>query len=147
MSAKEYQKDIEIVRDEKTKVFTLRHHNVVATANAIGALFGPRVVLGAPVEEAPPVSLGTGTRSPASGRQSGSSGNSGNNGNSSNGGNNRSGSGSSGNNSGGGFTGGFGGGQGGARGGAGTVSDPRADMGDTHQQALAEPRLQAADTQ
>lgn len=145
MSAKEYQKDIEIVRDEKTKVFTLRHHNVVATANAIGALFGPRVVLGAPVEEAPPVSLGTGTRSPASGRQSGSSGNNGNNGNSSSG-NNRSGSGSSGNNSGGGqgggfsgggFTGGFGGGQGGARGGGGTVSDPRADMGRVSTESIA----------
>ena len=45
MSGSEYQKDLALVRDEQTKVFTLRHHNVVATANAVKGLFGSRVVL------------------------------------------------------------------------------------------------------
>jgi general secretion pathway protein D len=62
MSAEEYQKDLAIVRDEKTQVFTLRHHNVVAAANAIKGLFGTRVALANPVEEMPPVSLGAGDR-------------------------------------------------------------------------------------
>ncbi|MFT3848574.1 MAG: hypothetical protein QM739_07780 [Propionivibrio sp.] len=62
MSGDEYQKDLAIVRDEQTQVFTLRHHNVVSTANAIKGLFGARVQLSAPVEEAPPQSLGSGTR-------------------------------------------------------------------------------------
>ncbi|MDD5328503.1 MAG: hypothetical protein PHX38_00730 [Sulfuricella sp.] len=53
MSGPEYQKDLAIVRDEKTRVFTLRHHNVVATANAVKALFGARVNLSLPVEETP----------------------------------------------------------------------------------------------
>lgn len=62
MSGEEYQKDLAIVRDEQVRVFTLRHHNVVSTANAIRALFGTRVLLGMPVEEMPPVSLGSGNR-------------------------------------------------------------------------------------
>ncbi|MDP3650402.1 MAG: hypothetical protein Q8R67_01845 [Rhodoferax sp.] len=67
MSGEEYQKDLAIVRDEQTRVFTLRHHNVVATANAIKALFGGRVTLSAPVEEMPPSSLGSGSRTSTSG--------------------------------------------------------------------------------
>jgi type II secretory pathway component GspD/PulD (secretin) len=68
MSASEYQKDLAIVRDEKTQVFTLRHHNVVATANAVKALFGSRVTLSVPVEEMPPTSLGSGNRTSTGGR-------------------------------------------------------------------------------
>lgn len=79
MSGEEYQKDLAIVRDEKTKVFTLRHHNVVATANAIKGLFGHRVSLANPIEESPPVSLGSGNRSKTGGNSgSGSGSNSGN---------------------------------------------------------------------
>lgn len=70
MSAEEYQKDLAIVRDERTRVFTLRHHNVVSTANAIKGLFGQRVTLASPVEETSPTSLGAGTRT----RTGGSSG-------------------------------------------------------------------------
>lgn len=69
MSAEEYQRDLAIVRDEKTRVFTLRHHNVVAAANAIKALFGKQVALSMPVEEAPPVSLGAGNRTNAGGNR------------------------------------------------------------------------------
>lgn len=75
MSAEEYQKDLAIVRDEKTRVFTLRHHNVVATANAIKGLFGQRVNLSIPVEEAPPVSLGSGNRTKTGGASGSGSGN------------------------------------------------------------------------
>lgn len=74
MSGNEYQKDLALVRDEQTKVFTLRHHNVVATANAIKGLFGSRVVLSIPVEEMPPTSLGSGSRSSAGGNRSGGAG-------------------------------------------------------------------------
>ena len=77
MSGAEYQKDLAIVRDEQTRVFTLRHHNVVATANAVKALFGGRVSLTVPVEEMPPVSLGSGNRS-STGGSKGSSATSGN---------------------------------------------------------------------
>lgn len=73
MSSEEYQKDLAIVRDEKTQVFTLRHHNVVSTANAIKALFGARVALSNPIEEMPPTSLGSGNRTSSGGR--GGSGN------------------------------------------------------------------------
>ena len=62
MNGDEYQKDLAIIRDEQTRVFTLRHHNVVATANAVKALFGNRVQLQTPIEEAPPTSLGSGSR-------------------------------------------------------------------------------------
>lgn len=75
MSGEEYQKDLAIVRDEKTRVFTLRHHNVVATANAIKGLFGQRVSLSTPVEETPPTSLGSGTRARTGGSSGGGSGN------------------------------------------------------------------------
>ncbi|MDR0578321.1 MAG: hypothetical protein LBI87_12535 [Candidatus Accumulibacter sp.] len=76
MSGEEYQKDLAIVRDEQTRVFTLRHHNVVATANAIRALFGGRVQLAAPVEEMPPTSLGSGARVSAGGRSNSGGGSS-----------------------------------------------------------------------
>lgn len=68
MSGEEYQKDLAIVRDEKTRVFTLRHHNVVSTANAIKGLFGMRVTLSNPIEEMPPISLGSGNRTATGGR-------------------------------------------------------------------------------
>lgn len=133
MSAEEYQKDLAIVRDEKTQVFTLRHHNVVATANAIKGLFGTRVALANPVEEMPPVSLGSGNRTSTSGgnRTQGSNNANGNTGGI---GSNNTAGGSS--NAFGGSGGGFGntlsGGQGsgGTGGGAGaaTASDPRADL-------------------
>jgi general secretion pathway protein D len=71
MSGEEYQKDLAIVRDEETRIFTLRHHNVVSTANAIRALFGSRVQLVAPVEEMPPTSLGSGSRTSSGGSRSG----------------------------------------------------------------------------
>lgn len=74
MSGEEYQKDLAIVRDEKSRVFTLRHHNVVATANAVRALFGTRVMLSMPVEESPPVSLGSGNRVSTGGRSGSGSG-------------------------------------------------------------------------
>lgn len=74
MSGEEYQKDLAIVRDEKTQVFTLRHHNVVSTANAIKALFGARVALSNPIEEMPPTSLGSGNRTAAGGRGGAGSG-------------------------------------------------------------------------
>lgn len=74
MSASEYQKDLAIVRDEKTQIFTLRHHNVVSTAHAIKALFGSRVALSVPVEEMPPTSLGSGSRTNTGGRSGGSGG-------------------------------------------------------------------------
>lgn len=74
MSSEEYQKDLAIVRDEKTQVFTLRHHNVVSTANAIKALFGARVALSNPIEEMPPTSLGSGNRTVAGGRGGSGSG-------------------------------------------------------------------------
>lgn len=75
MSGEEYQKDLSIVRDEKTEIFTLRHHNVVATANAVKALFGSRVMLSLPVEEMPPTSLGSGSRTTTGGRTGSSTGN------------------------------------------------------------------------
>lgn len=125
MSAAEYQKDLAIVRDEKTRVFTLRHHNVVATANAIRALFGSRVALAAPVEEMPPVSLGAGNRQSTGNRNTGNG--SGNNNRSGNGGNSANGTAD---NSGFAATGSSGGLQGGTRGGTASaaVSDPRAEL-------------------
>ncbi|MDD3481403.1 type II secretion system protein GspD [Azovibrio restrictus] len=58
MSAEEYQRDVAITRDDITRSYVLRHHNVVAVAHAVKALFGARVQLSNPVEEMPPVSLG-----------------------------------------------------------------------------------------
>lgn len=51
MSADEYQRDISVFREEETRTLHLKHHNVVAAANAIQALFGSRVRLSRPVEE------------------------------------------------------------------------------------------------
>lgn len=76
MSGSEYQKDLALVRDEQTQVFTLRHHNVVSTANAIKAVFGARVILANPIEEMPPTSLGSGNRTSTGGSKSGSNGSS-----------------------------------------------------------------------
>lgn len=126
MSATEYQKDLAIVRDEKTRVFTLRHHNVVATANAVRALFGSRVALATPVEEMPPVSLGSGNRQKAGSRNTGNgngnrSGNNGNNSGTATGTADNSGFTASGNS---------GGLQGGSRGGGASaaVGDPRSEL-------------------
>jgi len=79
MSAEEYRRDLLVVRDEITQVFTLRHHNLVATANAIKALYGNRVLLALPVEESPPSSLGAGRRTPTGGASSRSASMAGNN--------------------------------------------------------------------
>jgi type II secretory pathway component GspD/PulD (secretin) len=76
MSAEEYQRDIAITRDDVTRTFVLRHHNVVAVANAIKALFGTRVALSTPVEETPPTSLGGTSRSQTGAGNKSSSGNS-----------------------------------------------------------------------
>jgi general secretion pathway protein D len=54
MNAQEYQQDIAITRDEITRSYVLRHHNIISIAHAIQALFGDRVSLIAPVEEDPP---------------------------------------------------------------------------------------------
>lgn len=62
MNAREYQQDIAITRDEITRNYVLRHHNVVSVANAISALFGNRVNLVEPVEEMPPVDMGGSSR-------------------------------------------------------------------------------------
>ncbi|MCE1170381.1 MAG: hypothetical protein LWW84_03490 [Azovibrio sp.] len=42
MSAEEYQRDVAITRDDITRSYVLRHHNVVAVAHAVKALFGTR---------------------------------------------------------------------------------------------------------
>ena len=140
MSGTEYQKDLALVRDEQTQVFTLRHHNVVSTANAVKAVFGARVILAIPVEEMPPTSLGSGNRTSTGGSKSGTSGNgsgTGNNRGNQNGTNN----GSAGNNSFGnnmgantqnaGMQGGTGGGQTAAN------YDPTADLGRMSQDRLS----------
>ncbi|MDR3214082.1 MAG: hypothetical protein LBT71_09255 [Azoarcus sp.] len=62
MDGKEYRQDIAITRDEITRNFVLRHHNVVSVANAVAALFGERVNLVEPVEEMPPLEMGSTTR-------------------------------------------------------------------------------------
>lgn len=51
MSAEEFQRDASVFREEDTRTFRLKHHNVVAAANAVRALFGLRVRLSRPVEE------------------------------------------------------------------------------------------------
>ncbi|MDR1661939.1 MAG: DUF3438 family protein [Azoarcus sp.] len=83
MDAKEYQQDIAITRDETTRSYALRHHNVVSIANAIAALFGDRVNLVEPVEEMPPVDMG-GTGRSQGGGLGGSYGGNGNGGGSGN---------------------------------------------------------------
>lgn len=77
MSAEEYQRDVAITRDDITRSYVLRHHNVVAVAHAVKALFGARVQLSTPVEEMPPVSLG-GTSRTSGGSASNRTGSSGN---------------------------------------------------------------------
>ncbi len=57
MSEEEFRHDIIVARDDKTRVLTLKHNNVVSAANAVQALFGSRVQLEIPVEEAPPIAL------------------------------------------------------------------------------------------
>ena len=45
LTTEEYQKDIVIHKEERTKVFTLLHENVISAATSINDLFGERVVL------------------------------------------------------------------------------------------------------
>ncbi|MDR1889608.1 MAG: hypothetical protein LBQ81_09575 [Zoogloeaceae bacterium] len=63
MSGREYQQDIAITRDDITRTWVLRHHNVISIANAIQALFGARVSLIEPVEEMPETDMGSTSRS------------------------------------------------------------------------------------
>ncbi|GAB6071117.1 hypothetical protein JCM30760_22140 [Thiomicrorhabdus hydrogeniphila] len=51
MTPKQFKEDVLVYRNESTKVFTLKHQNVVSAANAIKALFGNRVVLEEPVSD------------------------------------------------------------------------------------------------
>jgi general secretion pathway protein D len=51
MTSDEYQRDLTVFGEERSEVFALRHHNVVAAAHALRALFGSRVRLQAPQEE------------------------------------------------------------------------------------------------
>lgn len=78
MSAQEYQQDIAITRDDITRAFVLRHHNVVSIANAIRALLGSRVTLVEPIEEMAPVNMG-GTARTQSGSARGNGGSAGGN--------------------------------------------------------------------
>ncbi len=48
MTAEQFKEDVLVYRNESTKVFTLKHQNVVSAANAIKALFGSRVLLEEP---------------------------------------------------------------------------------------------------
>lgn len=45
MTAQEYQRDLVVVRDARTRVFTLLHPNAVLIASQIRDLYGPRVLL------------------------------------------------------------------------------------------------------
>ncbi len=51
MTAQEYQRDLVVVRDAKTKVFTLLHPNAVLIATQIRDLYGPRVILSLGIDE------------------------------------------------------------------------------------------------
>ena len=51
MTAEEYQDDIVIFREDFTRIFTLRHQNVVTTGLIIEALFGDRVELTTDTED------------------------------------------------------------------------------------------------
>lgn len=74
MTLDEYQRDIVVYRAEQTRVFTLRNSNVIASANAISALFGSRVKLSAGVEESPGIgNQSAGTAPGASGGTTGGS--------------------------------------------------------------------------
>lgn len=44
MTAEEYQRDLVIVREDLTRVFTLEHPNAISAASAIQSLYGPRVI-------------------------------------------------------------------------------------------------------
>lgn len=57
MSEDEFRHDIAVARDDKTRILTLKHNNVVSAANAVKSLFGGRVQLEEPIEESPPVAL------------------------------------------------------------------------------------------
>ncbi|MDR2625271.1 MAG: hypothetical protein LBC37_02980 [Zoogloeaceae bacterium] len=74
MSAQEYQQDIAISRDDITRSWVLKHHNVVSIASAISALLGSRVTLISPEEEMAPTSLGSTSRTQSSGGSTQSSG-------------------------------------------------------------------------
>lgn len=63
MTLEEYQRDIVVYRTEQTRVLTLRHSNVVSSANVIAALFGARVKLRAGVEESTSAGIGGATGS------------------------------------------------------------------------------------
>lgn len=67
MSAQEYQQDIAIARDDITRSWVLKHHNVVSIANAVSALFGSRVSLIEPEEEMAPTGLGSTSRTQSGG--------------------------------------------------------------------------------
>lgn len=74
MTAAEYQRELTVFGEERTEVLHLKHHNVVAVASTLRAMFGERVVLQNPVEEA----LGETMKVTDLRRSSGSSGNSNN---------------------------------------------------------------------
>lgn len=48
MTVAEYSRDVVVFRDEKMRIYTLKHHNVAGAADAIVALFGSRVQITAP---------------------------------------------------------------------------------------------------
>jgi len=48
MTEEQYKKDVVVYRQEKTKIFVLKHQNVASTAFAIEALYGDRVTLTKP---------------------------------------------------------------------------------------------------
>ncbi|WP_319381312.1 secretin N-terminal domain-containing protein [Thiomicrorhabdus sp.] len=48
MTRDQFKEDVLVYRNESTKVFTLKHQNVVSAANSIRALFGTRVILQEP---------------------------------------------------------------------------------------------------
>lgn len=52
MTAPEYQRELTVFGEERTEVLHLRHHNVVSAASTLRSMFGERVVLQVPVEEA-----------------------------------------------------------------------------------------------
>ena len=52
MSETEYKKDVVIYRKEKTKSFVLKHQNVAYAANAVQALYGDRVTVTSPINDA-----------------------------------------------------------------------------------------------
>lgn len=61
MTAKEYQKDIVVFKKDFTKVYTLKQENVKTAAQAIEALYGDRVQLSEPTEDAESFTSSTST--------------------------------------------------------------------------------------